>query len=278
LIHRNRGDSSSVGNNGIALVTILVVFVLGRSVFKLQSGQPDGLLRPNISAGDLKPLNASRLIEQLNFIDWFQFEKLVAAVYRRLGYSVTRRGGSNPDRGIDLVIERDGDQTAVQCTQWKSWNVGVRPVREFLGALTDAWIQKGIFVTLCGSLEMLSGWPTKMGSIVNETELAALLASVDAASDPEILAILDDPPKLCPKCEREMVLRTAIKGLVLGKSFGAVRPTPGAATQCRYETRVRCSYSVAILEDRFLCEDNLAALWSRRLVPKNLVDVCELFL
>src|SRR5262245_4171820 len=37
-----------------------------------------------------------------------------------------RRGGANPDGGIDLVIERDGQRSAVQCKQWKTWNVGVR--------------------------------------------------------------------------------------------------------------------------------------------------------
>jgi len=61
---------------------------------------------------------------------------------------LTRRGGANPDGGIDLVIERAGETVAVQCKQWKTWNVGVKAVREFFGALTDAGIQKGIFITL----------------------------------------------------------------------------------------------------------------------------------
>ena len=86
------------------------------------------------------PVNASpqttgQLIQQLRTIDWFQFEQLVAMVYRKQGYAVDRRGGANPDGGIDLVIEKDGMRTAVQCKHWKTWDVGVKAVREFLGAL-----------------------------------------------------------------------------------------------------------------------------------------------
>ena len=86
-----------------------------------------------------QPIN---IVEHLRTIDWFQFEKVVELIYKKLGYSVTRRGGANPDGGIDLVIEKDGQRKAVQCKQWKTWNVGVKTVREFLGALTDTGIEK----------------------------------------------------------------------------------------------------------------------------------------
>jgi hypothetical protein len=55
-----------------------------------------------------EPQTTADLIEQVRSIDWFQFEKLVALVYRKLGYNVTRRGGANPDGGIDIVVEKVG--------------------------------------------------------------------------------------------------------------------------------------------------------------------------
>ena len=67
------------------------------------------------------PENTAELLERLRAIDWFQFEKIVALAYEKLGYTVTRRGGANPDGGIDLVIEKDGETAAVQCKQWKTW-------------------------------------------------------------------------------------------------------------------------------------------------------------
>lgn len=177
------------------------------------------------------PLTTADLIQQLRTIDWFQFEKLVAAVFRKLGYTVSRRGGANPDGGIDLVIDKDGQQAAVQCKQWKQWNVGVKSVREFLGALTDAGIQKGIFITLCGYTGEAKQLAEKHGiEIINETGLATLLESTGANADPDILGILRDTRKFCPKCEREMVLRTATKGLNAGNQFWGCSAYP----RCRY--------------------------------------------
>jgi hypothetical protein len=54
------------------------------------------------------------LAAQLKAIDWYQFEQIIAAIYEKRGLSVTRRGGANPDGGIDMIIERIG----VQCKHW----------------------------------------------------------------------------------------------------------------------------------------------------------------
>jgi hypothetical protein len=151
------------------------------------------LLRGDVNSKQKLPQAAADLNEQIRTIDWFQFEKLVAIVYRKRGYAVTHRGGANPDGGIDLVIEKNGQHSAVQCKQWKSWNVGVKAVREFLGALTDAGISKGIFITLCGYTGEAKQLADKHGiEIVNEAGLVKMIEGTDARFDPEMLAILDD--------------------------------------------------------------------------------------
>jgi restriction system protein len=171
------------------------------------------------------------LLERLKSIDWFQFEKIVALTYRKLGYSVTRRGGANPDGGIDLIVEKDGQPTGVQCKHWKTWNVGVKAVREFLGALTHAGFKKGIFITLRGYTGDAKLLAQEHGiEILNETDLAGLLEKTDARFDPEALAILSDTRKLCPKCEREMVLRTASQGPGAGQQFWGCSAYP----RCRF--------------------------------------------
>ena len=176
-------------------------------------------------------LTTTTLLDQLRAIDWFQFEKIVALAYQKLGYTVTRRGGANPDGGIDLVIEKDGQRSAVQCKQWKTWNVGVKAVREFLGALTDAGMHHGIFITLRGYTSDAKQLAEKHGiEIVNEAGLAQLLESTDAKHDPEVLDLLQDTRKFCPKCEREMVLRTASKGLNAGGQFWGCSAYP----RCRF--------------------------------------------
>jgi hypothetical protein len=165
-------------------------------------------------------LSTSGLVEQLRSIDWFQFEKLLGHIYQKQGYSVTRRGGANPDGGIDLIIQKDGQCAAVQCKQWKAWNVGVKTVREFLGALTDAGIQKGKLVTLRGYTGEARQLAEKHGiEIVNEAGLTQMIESTDAQYDPEVLELLHDTRKFCPKCEREMVIRVAGKGPNPGSRF-----------------------------------------------------------
>jgi hypothetical protein len=150
---------------------------------------PPELERPRAPSRD-------ELIARLRSLDWFQFEKIVGVVYRKLGYVVTRRGGAKPDGGIDLVIEKDGVMTGVQCKQWKTWNVGVKPVREMLGALTDADLKKGVFVTLRGYTGEARELADRHGiQILNETTLADMLETADARFDPEIIAALNDARK-----------------------------------------------------------------------------------
>lgn len=212
------------------------VFLIRRTEHKspLDSCHSAGLEmppQPRAMKPKAMPASTPNLLDQLRSIDWFQFEKLVALVYRKLGYSVTRRGGANPDGGVDLVIEKDGRQTAVQCKQWKTWNVGVKAVREFLGALTDAGIRQGIFITLCGYTGEAKQLAGKHGiEIVDEAGLARMIEQADACFDPEALAILRDRRKFCPKCESEMALRTASKGAGAGQQFWGCSAYP----RCRF--------------------------------------------
>jgi hypothetical protein len=232
---------SAIGFIAICLLGIVVIGLIGFGIYRIatRSQRQDAVERTvdwqklGVERADegKQPQTAASLIEQIRKIDWFQFEQLVALVYRKLGYTVTRRGGANPDGGIDLLIEKDGQRQAIQCKQWKTWNVGVKAVREFLGALTDAGIQKGIFVTLCGYTGDAKQLADKHGiEIVNETDLTRMIEDTGAQRDPDVLAVLNDTRKLCPKCESEMVLRTATKGLGAGRQFWGCSAYP----KCRF--------------------------------------------
>lgn len=172
-----------------------------------------------------------QFIEQLRSMDWFQFEKLVGRVYAKLGHAVTRLGGARPDGGIDLIIEKAGQRKAVQCKQWKAWKVGVKAIREFLGALTDAGIKNGIFITLRGYTLEARQLAEKHGiEIVDQDDLAQMLEATDARLDPEIQELLNDTRKFCPQCERELVMRVAAKGSNPGRRFWGCSGYP----RCRF--------------------------------------------
>ena len=226
-----------VGAFVLALGIALGVFLIRRSERKSPcDSNPFTILnatvRPSANLPERELQTTADLVQQLRSIDWFQFERLVALVYQKQGYAVARRGGANPDGGIDLLIEKDGQRSAVQCKHWKTWNVGVKAVREFLGALADSGIQRGLFITLGGYTGRAKQLADRHGiAIVNKTDLAGMLEATDSRFDPAVLEILNDTRKLCPKCERELVLRTAVRGRGAGKQFWGCS---GYAFGCRF--------------------------------------------
>jgi Restriction endonuclease/Topoisomerase DNA binding C4 zinc finger len=239
----------AVGIIAVAVVGLAVLGLIGFGVYRLatRSQREEPVERcvdwhgAVMDSDPQTPETTAELIQQLRRIDWYQFEQIVALVYRKFGYAVTRRGGANPDGGIDLIIERNGQCSAVQCKHWRTWNLGVKAVREFLGALTDAGIDKGIFVALGGYTGEARQLAEKHGiEIVNETDLALMLDQTDARFDPDALEILNDIRKFCPKCGSELVLRTAKRGRGAGLQFWGCSAYPN----CRFTMPLSSVHSV----------------------------------
>src|SRR5215469_2120106 len=177
---------------GILVVALAVISIVGLLTYKIILGEgsrepDDRILAPAASRGltrnwqtAIPPKPEAAPIDRLRDIDWYQFERFVAYVYEKRGFKVTRKGGANPDGGVDMVIEKDGNASAVQCKQWKTWKVGVKPIREFLGALTDSKIQRGIFITLNGYTEDAKQFAEKHRiEIINETGLRRMVEGLD---------------------------------------------------------------------------------------------------
>lgn len=160
------------------------------------------------------------LSESIRKIDWFQFEKLIAHLYISQGYIVTRKGGANPDGGIDLILEKNGERIAVQCKHWKAWKVGVAKLRELLGALSDTGISKGIIVTVSGYTMDAKDFANRNKiEILDSEQIYSMVTSAGGMENLAIRALLTDERKMCPKCESEMILRTARRGSNAGGSF-----------------------------------------------------------
>jgi hypothetical protein len=81
-------------------------------------------------------------------VDPFEFEKLVAKLFRRMGYTanVTSKTG---DFGIDVIAKRENDIIAIQAKKYSLGNnIGNRTVQGLLGAMSykDYNANKGIIV------------------------------------------------------------------------------------------------------------------------------------
>jgi len=156
-------------------------------------------------------------------LTWSQFERLIAEFYRRQGATVTTRGGPTSDGGVDLSItDRTGDRLIVQCKHWKSRRVGVKPLRELWGVMSDEKADGAIFVT-SGSfspdaadfargkrLELIDG--PKLRTMI--AEVKGRLATPSAARPDQAVTV----PR-CPRCSSPMVLRTAKRGTHSGEQF-----------------------------------------------------------
>lgn len=73
-----------------------------------------------------------KTIKELQCMDPFEFEDYVAAIYRKLGYSVqqTKRTG---DGGKDIIIRKDGKTYYVECKRYQK-PIDAHKMRDFIGA------------------------------------------------------------------------------------------------------------------------------------------------
>lgn len=153
------------------------------------------------------------IVSQLHATDWYQFEKVVGLIYESRGYRIHRRGGANPDGGIDLIIEKDDERAAVQCKRWKKWKVDVPKIREMFGAMTHEGVSKGVVVTLNGfTLEAKQLAVEHAIDIVHEENLAVMISELSEDGQRRVQDLLQDQTKYCPKCESVMIWRAPKPG------------------------------------------------------------------
>jgi restriction system protein len=173
-------------------------------------------------------------IDWLNRLSWQEFEQQVAEVYLHRGYQVEEVGGGGADGGIDLRLWRDGQTSIVQCKRWRTFKVGVRPVRELFGVMAAERADRAIFITSgVYTDEALRFAEGKHVELVDGAQLAEMLrrfqSSLKEALEPSTLpaapgwkphpaAEIPARPRF-PPCGSEMALRRAKRGQHAGREF-----------------------------------------------------------
>lgn len=94
-------------------------------------------------------LEKHKKLEDWKKLDGRKFEKIVALIYKNLGYQTKIIGGAG-DRGIDIIIKKDRERTFIQCKQMDI--VSPKYVREFYGSVIDhlGEGERGLLVTTGG--------------------------------------------------------------------------------------------------------------------------------
>jgi hypothetical protein len=176
------------------------------------------------------PNSTENIVRRLRSIDWFQFEKVVAVAYRKLGFNVTRQGGQISMAVLTSSLKRTARRPGGNVSN------GRRGMSES-GLSESSWghwptpvCQRGFHHVkrLRRPCQAIGGQHAI--EILNESSSPSLLESVDARYDPEILEFLQNSAKYCSRCERVMLVKTAGKGPHPSSKFWGCSGYP----KCRY--------------------------------------------
>lgn len=237
------------------LIAILGAFVVLGLVWWARSRRHG--VEPAPSAGfalapKVAPIQAVDWAAQLRALDWYQFEKLMAHAFQKQGHRVERRGGAKADGGIDLIIEKNV-RMGVQCKFWHARDVGVRHVRELVGAMTDHGLKYGLLITLHGFTDDARELAARHRILLmRERDVLDMLLGLDLPYDRELQSLLLKPEKRCPKCDSRMEVRTARKGAYIGQKFWGCSTYP------------RCSF-ILPFEDFVAGKNKVSAVAAERL-------------
>ncbi len=202
----------------IGLVVLAVIVFIGVRVFQATGGRTDSAhFQATGQSGwrggiEPQPVPVARwtpdtIRTALDEIDWYQFEKFCAALLRADDFNVERKGGAQPDGGVDLVVEKEGATGLIQCKHWKTWVIQERVVRELLGSMTHFKVANGAIYTLKGWTDPAARFAAEHAiTLVNGDELAE--SAHHLLTPGQLDEILGTFVHHCPKCESTMVWRT----------------------------------------------------------------------
>jgi restriction system protein len=167
----------------------------------------------------------------LRATSWKDFEYLVAEAYRRRGFTVDYSLGKGSDGGVDLTLRKDGQRSLVQCKQWKVFSVGRPVLQQMLGIMTAERADEAIIVTSGRFTDEAQAFATgKPIQLLDGPALLELVQSVqtgsEAGSNAEPKPAQAPTPPQCPRCGKEMVLRTARRGNQAGSKFWGCQGYP----------------------------------------------------
>jgi restriction system protein len=170
----------------------ILVAVVALVVWKRAQRERDGFRRTGFTSRDLRQLSPE------------QFEEWCADRLREQGYRVTVVGGQS-DHGVDLLAERDGALTAVQCKRWFGVRlVGEPQIRDLLGAMQHEQASSAMVITTGQFSEAATKWA--QGKPIRLWGVEQLLAgSSPAVIKPTTLTA--GPQQQCPSCGRNLLRR-----------------------------------------------------------------------
>lgn len=182
---------------------------------KFHNTPTDYIIPPMQQNETNKPIEWTvKLIQEL---EWKRFEELSVAYYLEKGIKAeTTQLGA--DGGIDIKLYQDDTGKATTIIQCKSWasQVGVKPIREFLGVMTHEKIAKGFYMTSSSyTNDAIEIAKSNKITLINGEMLLMMIERLSPTSQQKLLALAtsgDYKTPTCPSCGIKMVKRPSTKG------------------------------------------------------------------
>lgn len=157
-------------------------------------------------------------------LEWKSFEQLCSEYLTLKGFQseLTRCGA---DGGVDVRIFKDNNLYAVvQCKAYKSYKVGVKPVRELYGVMASEYAAHGFFITSSSFTKEAEQFSkdNKNLKLVSGDLLLQRIQELSEFDQQTLLETITDGDYLtptCPSCDVKMTLRTSSKGKNTGEKF-----------------------------------------------------------
>jgi restriction system protein len=92
-------------------------------------------------------------------LDGISFERELGQLFKRLGFAVSTTPHT-ADGGIDLILEKAGQKTVVQCKAHAS-KVPIGTARELVASMSDFGVEKGILATISGVTKPVREYASK---------------------------------------------------------------------------------------------------------------------
>lgn len=156
-------------------------------------------------------------VKLIQDLEWKRFEELSVAYYLEKGIKAeTTQLGA--DGGIDIKLYQDDTgkpTTIIQCKSWAS-QVGVKPIREFLGVMTHEKIAKGFYMTSSSyTNEAIEIAKSNQITLINGEMILMMIQRLSPESQQKLLSLAtsgDYKTPTCPSCGIKMVKRPSKKG------------------------------------------------------------------
>lgn len=201
----------------------------GNSVTETTVGPQYGELAPGTlrinplladAPGDAKPLSWS--LGLLRELEWKRFETVGAELFQELGFRAEMLS-KGPDGGIDVKLYKDSDvapAAIVQCKSWKARQVGIKPLREFLGVMTHEGVKEGIFLAAFDFTQEAMEFAKVNGiDAVDGKHFIQMIGTLSVEAQQKLLRIAtegDYKTPSCPSCAVKLVHRSSSHGSFWG--------------------------------------------------------------